>query len=190
MERINRIIIPVLTKLSLEDPTKWFKYLEREQRALNFTFQRSIGTSPFEILMGVKMRNKEDLEIRELLEREWIEEFNENREEIRCRGKAQILKVQEENRKRYNLRRRKPRLYTEGDLVAIKRTQFGSGLKVHKKFLGPYEIVKVKPNERYDVVRVGIHDGPMRTSTCNEYMKPWIDNESESETDSGQDGRM
>ncbi|KAG5868407.1 hypothetical protein JTB14_020949 [Gonioctena quinquepunctata] len=109
VERVNRIIIPVLTKLSLEDPGRWFKYVERVQRALNFTIQRSIGTSPFEILTGVDMRNKEGVLIKELLEEAAIQKFNENREDLRAESKKQILKVQEENRRTYNLRRRKPR---------------------------------------------------------------------------------
>lgn len=119
------------------------------------------------------MKNKEDLLIKELIEEEMIEIFS----------KQQILKVQEENRKQYNLRRKKATRYKLGDLVAVKRTQFGSGLKLCKKFLGPYEITNVMPNERYEVVKVGNHDGPRKTSSCSEYMKPWIDNFSESESD-------
>ncbi|KAG5895995.1 hypothetical protein JTB14_005101 [Gonioctena quinquepunctata] len=129
-ERVNRIIIPVLIKLSLEDPGRWFKYVERVQRALNSTIQRSIGTSPFEILTGVKMGNKEGVLIKELLEEATIQKFNENREDLRSESKKQILKVQEENKRINNLRRRKPRLYKKGDLVAIGRTQFGVGIKI------------------------------------------------------------
>ncbi|KAG5878072.1 hypothetical protein JTB14_031507 [Gonioctena quinquepunctata] len=190
VERVNRIIIPVLTKLSLEDPGRWFKYVERVQRALNSTIQRSIGTSPFEILTGVKMRNKEEVLIKELLEEATIQKFNENREDLRAESKKQILKVQEENRRTYNLRRRKPRIYKKGDLVAIKRTQFGVGIKIQRKFLGPYEVTKMKPNDRYDVVKVGHREGPVCTSTCAEFMKPWVDNQSESGSDSEQDGRV
>ncbi|KAG5893651.1 hypothetical protein JTB14_028806 [Gonioctena quinquepunctata] len=183
VERVNRIIIPVLTKLSLEDPGRWFKYVERVQRALNSTIQRSIGTSPFETLTGVKMRNKEEVLIKELLEEATKQKFNENREDLRAESNKQILKVQEENR-------RKPRIYKKGDLVAIKRTQFGVGSKIQRKFLGPYEVTKMKPNDRYDVVKVGHHEGPVRTSTCAELMKPWVDNQSESGSDSEQDGRV
>jgi len=183
VERINRIIIPVLTKLSLDNPQKWYTHIDKLQRILNSTFQRSIKTTPFEVLIGVKMKNKEDLLIKELIEEEMIEIFNEQRQEIREESKQQILKVQEENRKQYNLRRKKATRYKLGDLVAVKRTQFGSGLKLCKKFLGPYEITNVMPNERYEVVKVGNHDGPRKTSSCSEYMKPWIDNFSESESD-------
>lgn len=190
VERINRILIPVITKLSLEDPTKWYKCLNSVQRALNSTVQRSINLTPFEVLLGTKMRSKDDICIKELLEREVVNEFDAYREKMREDAKKQILKVQEENRGRYNLRRRKPKGYKKGDLVAIKRTQFGPNLKVSRKFLGPYEITKDKGNERYDVVKVGHHEGPIRTSTCAEYLKPWVENQSESESDSGSDGRV
>uniref|UniRef100_A0A6P7GF93 Uncharacterized protein K02A2.6-like n=1 Tax=Diabrotica virgifera virgifera TaxID=50390 RepID=A0A6P7GF93_DIAVI len=66
VERVNRTIIAVLTKLSLEEPTKGYKNVDRVQSALNSTYQRSIGTTPFEVLVGVKMKNKEDIRIREL----------------------------------------------------------------------------------------------------------------------------
>lgn len=42
------------------------------------------------------------------------------------------------------------------DVVAIKRTQFGPGLKMHRN----YKVVQ--PNDRYDVERLGIHEGPKR----------------------------
>ncbi|KAK9720572.1 hypothetical protein QE152_g22004 [Popillia japonica] len=63
----------------------------------------------------------------------------------------QILKVQEENRKGCNLRRKEVRVYSIGDLVAIKRTQFGVGLKVSRNYSGPYEMLQTKSNERYGV---------------------------------------
>ncbi|GBM48346.1 hypothetical protein AVEN_37803-2-1, partial [Araneus ventricosus] len=37
VERIRRTLIPVLTKLSLDDSTKWYKYVDRLQRILNST---------------------------------------------------------------------------------------------------------------------------------------------------------
>lgn len=184
VERMNRTIISVLTKLSINEPEKWYKYVDRVQRAINSTYQRSTAATPFELLIGVKMRNKEDVKILELIEQEAVDQFSEAREILRQESKSQILKVQEENRKTYNLRRKKSKAYNVGDLVAIKRTQFGTGLKVHRKYLGPYEVTTVKPNDRYDVVKIGHQEGPLRTSTCAEYMKPWIDNQSESEADS------
>lgn len=51
----------------------------------------------------------------------------------------QIMKIQEENRKTYNLRKEQ---YQVGDLVVIKRTQQGPVLKMKSKFLEPYKITK------------------------------------------------
>ncbi|GFV17945.1 transposon Tf2-6 polyprotein [Trichonephila clavipes] len=87
--------------------------------------------------------------------------------------KKQIYKVQDENRRTYNLRRRQAHKYQLHDLVAIKRTQFGPGLKLKQKYLGPYKVTKVKHNDTYDVEKCDFVDGPSKTSTCAEFMKLW-----------------
>ncbi|GJQ82860.1 hypothetical protein Trydic_g2598 [Trypoxylus dichotomus] len=43
--------------------------------------------------------------------------------------------------------RRTAAKYREGDLVAIKKTPQGPGLKLKPKFMGPYKIVKIKPKD-------------------------------------------
>lgn len=97
--------------------------------------------------------------------------------------KERISIVQEENRMTYNLRRRKPAKYKIGDLVAIKRTQLGPGLKLMPKYLGPYKVIRIKGRDTYDVCKDGTQEGTMKTSTCAEYMKPWIVDALSSETD-------
>ncbi|KAK9694734.1 hypothetical protein QE152_g33329 [Popillia japonica] len=99
--------------------------------------------------------------------------FVEDRGKLREEAKKQILVCQEENRKTYNLRRRPARKYSVNDVVAIKRTQQGPGLKLKPKYLGPYEITRVKPKDTYEVVKIGKCDGPISTTTCAEFMKPW-----------------
>ena len=173
IERINRTIIPVLTKLSLDDPTKWYKHVPLLQQTLNSTYQRSIDTTPFELLIGTKMRHK-NVNITELLEKEFQGQFEEKRDNIRTKAKEQILKTQEENRRTYNLRRKKAVKYKVDDIVAIKRVQLGPGRKLRAKYLGPYKISKIKPNDTYDVKRLNTGEGPASTSTCAEYLKPWF----------------
>ncbi|GFY26290.1 transposon Tf2-6 polyprotein [Trichonephila clavipes] len=112
VERINRTIIPVLSKMSEDDPTKWFKHVPSLQEVLNSTFQRSINTTPFELLFGTQINNKTDLRIQQLIDEQLQLEFNENRELLRKAAKTQILKVQNENKKSYNLRRKSPYLYS------------------------------------------------------------------------------
>ncbi|GBO13087.1 hypothetical protein AVEN_210995-1 [Araneus ventricosus] len=65
-----------------------------------------------------------------MVEPEFQANFEAQREELRKHAKQQIFKIQEENRKTYNLRRREPKPYRVGDLVAIKITQSGPNLKL------------------------------------------------------------
>ncbi|GFU56471.1 transposon Tf2-9 polyprotein [Trichonephila clavipes] len=171
VERIHRTLIPVLTKLSLDDSTKWYKYVDRLQRILNSTICRSAKWTPFELLVGTKVRNKEDILIKDLLLEEMAKELLEQREFLRNDAKKSIETLQSENRKTYNRRRKKASLYKEGDLVAIQRTQFGAGLKLRPKFLGPYKVTKVNSKDRYEVEKVGQHEGPNSTTSSAYLMK-------------------
>ncbi|GFX12598.1 hypothetical protein TNCV_3157191 [Trichonephila clavipes] len=121
VECINRTIIPVLSKMSEDDPTKWFKHVPSIQEVLNSTFQRSINTTPFELLFGTQINNKTDLHIQQLIDEQLQLEFNENRELLRKTAKTQIIKVQNENKKSYNLRRKSSYLYSVKYLVAIEK---------------------------------------------------------------------
>lgn len=58
VERLNAIIISVLSKLSIDDPSKWYRYVDRSQQAVNSTYSRSINATPFELLIGKKMTLK------------------------------------------------------------------------------------------------------------------------------------
>ncbi|GFS52487.1 uncharacterized protein TNIN_349971 [Trichonephila inaurata madagascariensis] len=97
------------------------------------------------------MRNKEDNRIRDLLLEEKAEELQEQREFLRNDTKKNIETIQSENRKTYNKRRNIATMYKEGDLVAFQGTQFGTGLKLRPKFLGPYKITKVNSRDRYEM---------------------------------------
>ncbi|GFS98659.1 uncharacterized protein TNCV_4679721 [Trichonephila clavipes] len=117
------------------------------------------------------MRNKEDILIKDLLLEEMAKELLEQREFLRNDAKKNIETLQSENRKTYNRRRKKASLYKEGDLVAIQRTQFGAGLKLRPKFLGPYKVTKVNSKDRYEEEKVGQHEGPNSTTTSADLMK-------------------
>lgn len=175
VEKQNSTIISVLSKLSADDPEKWYSHVPHLQQILNSTFQRSIKSTPFELLFGTKIKSPQDQKIMDLLVEEITTQFQQHRDELRKDAKNQICKVQDENKRYYNLRRKPAQKFQINDLVAIKRTQFGPGLKLKQKFLGPYKVVKVKANDTYDVEKTDFVDGPFKTSTCAEFMKPWPD---------------
>ncbi|GFS92627.1 transposon Tf2-8 polyprotein [Trichonephila clavipes] len=121
IERMHETIIPVLTKLTIEEPETWFKHVHRLQRIMNSTTTRSTKFTPFEVLM-----------------------------ELRNEAKENILRLQAENKKQYNKHRKPAYNYKPGDTVAIQRTQFGTGLKLRPKYFGPYEVTKVNKHDRYE----------------------------------------
>ncbi|GFY54462.1 transposon Tf2-6 polyprotein [Trichonephila inaurata madagascariensis] len=121
VERIHRTLIPVFTKLSIDDPTKWYKFVDRLQRILNSTSNRSTKWSSFELLTGVTKRNRDDLYLRNLLMEEMVEELQEQRNQLRQDAKRNIQKIQAENKRTYDRKRKKEPRYRKGDLMAIQR---------------------------------------------------------------------
>lgn len=180
-ERMNQIIINILGKLSIENPSNWYKYVPLVQQNINSTYQRSIGCSPMELLTGVKMRCQEDSEVLKLLDEELIQNFKEKRNELREEARKGILKIQEENRKSFNKNRKNATDYQVGDLVAIQRTQFTTQ-KLNPKFLGPYEVTAVTKNNRYVVTKL-CGEGPVNTTTSSDMMKRWVGVEDSSGSD-------
>ena len=150
VESVNRTLIALLTKLAAPRPEEWHKYLDRCQKCFNTIPSRSTKTTPFRILFGVDARFRDDPRVVEGLEREWKNFFQANRDELRAEAGQNILKIQQENRKSFNKGRAENRRYREGDMVAIRRTQQGPGLKFAARYLGVYEMTTVLRNERCD----------------------------------------
>lgn len=174
VERVNRIVKSSLIKLSVHDPQKWFKFTDKLQMAINATFQRSIGYSPFEILMGVPLRWNDELNLKEILGEEILRDFLEQRENLRDQARLNIQEVQKENRESFNKRRREATVYKIDEVVAIKNTQFSKG-KLFPSFMGPYKILEVLDKDCYKVQKIGEHEGPQVTFSVVDYMKKWND---------------
>ncbi|GFW85066.1 uncharacterized protein TNCV_3248061 [Trichonephila clavipes] len=94
------------------------------------------------------MRKKEDILIKDLLLEEKTKELLEQRKFLRNDAKR-----------------------TSKPCIAIQRTQFGAGLKLRPKFSGPYKVTKVNSKDRYEVEKVGQHEGPNSTITSADLMR-------------------
>lgn len=178
IERVNRVIVSIIAKLSNDDPTKWYKVVGDVQKAINSCMHNSTKTTPFQILVGVKMKTGLNDNILQMLQDEMIQKFDDDRQHLRTEAKKQIQKAQVEYKRNFDKRRKEDDGYQVGDLVAIKRTQFVSGRKLASEFLGPYKVDRVKRNNRYDVVKAANFEGPNKTSTSSDFMKPWKNYES------------
>lgn len=167
---MNQVILAMLTKLSVNDTTKWYKHVANIQRWINASVHQSTSVSPFEAMFGVQMRHEGDVRLCELLEEIRLAQFDEQRSDIRAKARTAIEKAQGEQQRFYNLRAKKAPTYQIGDVVAIKRTQFGPGKKYAAEYLGPYKIINVKSNNRYDVEKIS-GEGPKKTSTAASHLK-------------------
>jgi len=70
---MNRSIIAILhtpyTKLFLENSVEWYKHVDRVQQFINASFNRSIGTTLFRLLIEQNMRLRNVLQIRDTLQK-------------------------------------------------------------------------------------------------------------------------
>ncbi|GFX45414.1 pro-Pol polyprotein [Trichonephila clavipes] len=83
-------------------------------------------------------------------------------------------KLKEPNKsKAHFVKKRKQHIYKKDEPVTIRRTQFGTQLKLRPKFCEPYLIKTVKPHDRNDFKNIGQHEGPHLTSTAVDFMKRW-----------------
>ncbi|GFW40930.1 transposon Ty3-I Gag-Pol polyprotein [Trichonephila clavipes] len=78
IEKQNSTIIAVPSKLSVDNPEKWYSHVPHLQEILNSTFQGSIKMTLFELLFGTKMKSCQDIEIVELLNDDITAQFQEN----------------------------------------------------------------------------------------------------------------
>ncbi|GFV48390.1 uncharacterized protein TNCV_3026601, partial [Trichonephila clavipes] len=153
---MHETIIPVLTKLTIEDPEKWFKHVHRLQRIMNSTTTRSTKFTPFEVLIGVKMKKqKEDLQIKHLLEDELSEQFINKRETLRNEAKENILRLQAEKTRNSTINIVNP-LITTNQVTQLRYSvhTVRTGLKFRPKYFGPYEVTKVNKHDRYEVQKI------------------------------------
>lgn len=101
------------------------------------------------------------------------DELDKEREIIPQQAQDNIAKIQQENKRAFIKRRQAETNYEVDELVAAKRTQYGSGFKIEPKFLGPYKDINKTEHGSYEVLKVGDHERPGRTTTIAEYMKKW-----------------
>ncbi|GBN72463.1 hypothetical protein AVEN_85670-1 [Araneus ventricosus] len=77
--------------------------------------------------MGTKMKNKEDIKVNEVLHEEYLNHLMRERDEMRNDAEKNILKVQKENRRNDDKKRKTAHRYKVRDLVAIQRTEHSLG---------------------------------------------------------------
>lgn len=153
VERINRVITPMLSKEADENSTgNWYLNLSKIEFALNNTINRSTGHSPSILLFGIRQRGEICDKIMENLN-----EMNNKLEidlvKTREEASASIIKNQNYNKDYYDMRHKRPNKYKVGDFVVVRNivTTPGINKKFLPKYRGPYQVVEVLNNDRYRI---------------------------------------
>lgn len=148
-ERINRVIIPILSKICSN--SDWDTKLGEVEFYINNTICRSTGVSPCKLLFGVEQRGIVNDNIKEFFDANNDE--TRNLDSIREKAAAKTEAVQNKNKAYYDGRHKPPNKYNMDDLVMVTNfdTTPGINKKLLPKFRGPYRVSQVLPNDRYQI---------------------------------------
>ncbi|KAF8770020.1 hypothetical protein HNY73_017595 [Argiope bruennichi] len=91
-----------------------------------------------------------------ILDQEFLHSMIQEKKQLVRRPNPNIFKIQKRTDGNIIKIFRIAPLYKINDLVVIKRTQLGGGLKLRPKFLGPYQSGQDKPHDRLRRSRIRI----------------------------------
>jgi len=118
-ERMNRVIIPCIAKLSDHGGGRqWHKVLPEVEYSINNTVNRSTGKSPSQLVFGINQRSAYADRLREFLE-EKLNSLDRDLETVRSEAAKRICHSQQQQ-KAYDSKRKAPKQYAESDLVMIR----------------------------------------------------------------------
>lgn len=197
VERLNRSILSALLTTTLEEEN-WDGNVKRVQFAINNVVNKTTGKTPSELLFGFRPRGGSDLPLKDEIEQ--VTGMVMNLVEEREKVSEAITQQQERQKKNFDVRRKKPRQYKEGDLIVLEKHNIAeyTSRKLLSPYSGPFVVKTVLPNDRYIVVDM---PGSHRTKDRRSYsrtvavdrMKPWAQleettDESGDEMGSAEDG--
>ena len=133
VERINRIIGPMLAKLSEKSSGRhWYKVIEDVEYALNNTVSKSTGETPSKLLFGVNQRMLKLDPVRNYVEQQG-ERVERDLEKMRAIAAQKIKKSQAYNERYFYKGRKEPIKYEKDDYVMVRNFESTPG--VSKKLI-------------------------------------------------------
>ncbi|CAH2226662.1 jg23170 [Pararge aegeria aegeria] len=179
VERYNRTVLDALGSYADKlGETKWDQTLGKIQWGLNNTLNKGIGKTPSEALFGRLLTHSSENMFSEMFTdtRNSTQDIDKIRSEI----SSHINKDQEQQKKRFDVGRKEPKIYSVGDLVKIKKQincNEGKSRKLLPVYSGPYKITKVLNNDRYEISSIpGLNLGKKEYSNiwAVDQIQPWI----------------
>nr|CAI5827382.1 unnamed protein product [Callosobruchus analis] len=173
-ERYNRTILNALAVTAAGNPEdRWDEHVKSIQCAINCTVTKSTGVSPLEALAGYKPRHVAESYILNEVQ------GNLGRADIRALRRTISERISEDQKlqkERFDKTRAEATKYEEGQLVCINYTPpaTGGSKKLLPTFKGPFRVIKVLPNDRYELEDLREGRKKRRSVAAVDSMKPWI----------------
>lgn len=173
VERYNRVILESFMSGDVDDD-EWDSNVDNIQLGINGTLNTAIGVPPSEALMGYRVCSQG------LMQTESVAARPVDVTEVRRQMIERVERYQAQQKKQFDKGRSVAKTYQEGDLVLIRVTcnaATGVSQKLLPKWRGPFRVVKVLDNDRYEVRDI---PGATRSrvayqGVCGaENMRPWI----------------
>lgn len=174
-ERVNRTVLNCLaTTAGGESEKLWDTYVKQIQSILNCTKNKTTKVSPLEVLAGYKGRT--------IAESKILSDIKDSLDRIDLRRlrsdiSKRITDEQKAQKKRFDRTRAKARIYKEGEVVMVLRTDnpaTGKSRKLLPKFKGPFRIRRVLYNDRYEVEDLREGFRKYKTVVAVDKIKPFI----------------
>ncbi|XP_063994904.1 uncharacterized protein LOC135172646 [Diachasmimorpha longicaudata] len=181
VERVNRVIVPMLAKLSDNENGKyWYKVISDVEFAINNTINKSTGQTPSKLLFGINQTGNVFDDLKEYLKSMGTEDDQCDLEVVRDKAAGQITKSQEYNKMYVDRKSRTANEYEKGDLIMLPNFKNTSDVskKLVPQFKGPYVIHKKLRNDRYMIVDPeGIQNSqkPYQGVSEAKNKRPWKD---------------
>lgn len=159
IERVNRILTPMLGKLSeVRNQSDWSKVLNQVEYALNNSVSSATKSTPSMLLFGIMQRGPIVDKLSEYID-EQVNHSVTNIESLRALADQSIQTMQKKNKEYFDGKYAPARTFGVGDFVVIKNidTSIGTNKKLIAKYKGPYVIHKVLDNDRYVVTDIENH---------------------------------
>ena len=182
VERVNRILRPILSKLSNSpDHCDWSSHLRAAEYALNNTKHASTNFAPSILLFGVEQRGHDVDELTEFLDEKKYTDIARDLAENRNKASENIKRSQEINETYFRKIHKPAPEFEIGDFVVIRNvdTTVNQNKKLIPKFKGPYIVHKILPNDRYfikDIEGCQItqipYDGVLEANKLRKWIEP------------------
>lgn len=148
VERVMRTLKCLLTIIENDSNKVWREELGDVQLAINSTRSKITGFTPTELMFGVRAQS---LGMSKITPNTSIASISrDNLETLRSEASRNIERASQSDKERFDRGRARVKPFAQGDFVFLKCSERNQ-TKLAPKFKGPFVIVRVLENDRYEL---------------------------------------